>query len=196
MRTPMRLLGKIVRLQIQPASLKQGEGDLRTYNPESLIAVQELTLNRTGACARASDGSVTIDVHNSKHPQTKNGGHNALSFVFTSHYAAMQTRFGGHLPIGSAGESILIETEEVISLDQVARGVVIETKDGRVVLGNVIVARPCSPFSRFAIGKAAAAAAEVKAALQFLDQGMRGYYCELAGESPATVALGDPVFAL
>jgi hypothetical protein len=192
----MRPLGKIVRLQIQPSSLKHGEGELRTYNPESLIAVRELTLTRTGAVAPASDGGLTIDVHNSTHPQTKNGGHNALSFVFTSHYAAMQARFGGHLSIGCAGESILIETEEMISLDQVAQGVVIETGRGSARLGKVIVARPCSPFSRFAIGKAGAATAEVKEALQFLDQGMRGFYCELDGESPATVALGDRVLAL
>jgi hypothetical protein len=189
-------LGKIVRLQIQPSSLKQGEGELRSYSPESLIALQELTLTRTGALARAPDGRVTIDVHNSAHPQTKNGGHNALSFVFTGHYAAMRARFGGHLSIGCAGESILIEADEVISLDRVSRGVVIETQNGRVGLGKVIVARPCSPFSKFAIGKAGAATAEVKAALQFLDQGMRGFYCELDGESPATIALGDWVFAL
>lgn len=192
----MRPLGKIVRLQIQRASLKQGDGELRIYNPGPLMAAGELTLARAGACAPAPDGSLTIDIHNSTHPQTKNGGHNALSFVFTSHYAAMQARFGGHLPIGCAGESILIETDEVISLDQVAMGVVIETKTGRVSLRNVIVARPCSSFSKFAIGKAGAPTDEVKAALQFLDQGMRGFYCELAGESPATISLGDRALAL
>jgi hypothetical protein len=36
----------------------------------------------------------------------------------------------------------------------------------------------------------------VKEALQFLDQGMRGYYCQLAGDLPATVMLGDRVFAI
>jgi hypothetical protein len=30
--------------------------------------------------------------------------------------------------------------------------------------------------------------------LQFLDHGMRGYYCALAGASPATIAVGDPVY--
>ena len=192
----MRLLGKIVRLQVQRASLKSGEGELRAYSPGPLMAAQELTLTRTGACAFAADGLLTVDIHNSAHAQTKNGGPNSLSFVFTGHYTAMQARFGDHLPIGCAGENILIESEEVISLDQVARGVAIETGKGRVVLEKVIVARPCSPFSKFAIGKTGAATAEVKAALQFLDQGMRGFYCELAGEAPATVMVGDRVFAV
>ena len=42
----------------------------------------------------------------------------------------MQARFGDHLGIGCAGENILIEAELVISLDQVARGVAIETRKG------------------------------------------------------------------
>jgi hypothetical protein len=40
------------------------------------------------------------------------------------------------------------------------------------------------------------AQAEVKATLQFLNQGMRGYYCELVSDSPAMIMLGDRVFAL
>jgi hypothetical protein len=139
---------------------------------------------------------LTIDIHNSLHPQTKNGGHNALSFVFTGHYMAMKTRFGDRLPIGCAGENILVESDGLVSLDQVSRGVVIETSQGKISLGNVIVAAPCRSFSKFALASAAADPAGVKEALQFLDKGMRGFYCSLLDELPATVRLGDRVFAV
>jgi hypothetical protein len=190
----MRFLGKIVRLQIQPTCLKHGEGEGRVYSPEALMPAQRLEL--TGACSLAPDGSSTIDIHNSSHPNTRNHGANALSFAFTSHYSAMQARFGDHLGVGCAGENILIEAEQVISLEQVARGVAIETAQGRVALGNVVVATPCNSFSKYALRASSAAPADVKAALQFLDQGMRGYYCQFASDSPATVMLGDRVFAV
>jgi len=192
----MRFLGKIVRLQIQPTCLKHSEGEGRIYSPEALMPTQRLELTGAGACSLAPDGSSTIDIHNSSHPNTRNHGANALSFAFTSHYSAMQARFGDHLGIGCAGEKILIESELVISLDQVARGVAIETTQGRAALGNVVVATPCNSFSKYALRASSAAPTDVKAALQFLDQGMRGYYCQLAGDLPATVMLGDRVFAI
>jgi hypothetical protein len=158
--------------------------------------VEELTLTRTGASARTADGSFTIDVHNSAHPYTKNGGVNGLSVLFTSHYREMQARFGGHLSTGCAGENILVETQEVVPLEEVARGIVLEAKDGPATLGGVVVAAPCTSFSGFALGSRDPATPDLKRALQFLDRGMRGYYCALAGEGTATLALGAQVFAV
>jgi hypothetical protein len=193
----MKLLGKIVRLQIQRSSLKLLEDGLKVYNPAPLLSVDELTLTKTGASARAADGSFVIDVHNSAHPYTKNGGPNGISVLFTSHYREMRTRFGKHMATGCAGENILVETQEVVPLEQVAAGIVFETKTGPVTLGSVIVATPCKPFSTFALGSGRdPAIAELKLALQFLDRGMRGYYCALASEAPATLTLGTQVFAI
>ena len=192
----MKLLGRIVRLQIQRSSLKLVEGDRKVYDPAPLLSVGELTLTKTGASTRAADGSFVIDVHNSAHPYTKNGGPNTLSVLFTSHYREMKGRFGEHLVTGCAGENILVETQEVITLEQVAGGIVLETKGGRVVLGEVVVAAPCKSFSGFAIGSPDPATPELKEALQFLDRGMLGFYCTLSSEAPATVELGAEVFAI
>jgi hypothetical protein len=192
----MNLLGKIVRLQIQRSSLKLVENGLKFYDPAPLLTVEELTLTKTGASARAADGGFVIDVHNSAHPYTKNGGPNTLSVLFTSHYREMKARFGEHLVTGCAGENILVETRGVITLDQVAGGIVIEAKGGRVALGEVVVAAPCTSFSGFAIGSRNPATPELKEALQFLNCGMRGFYCALASESPATLELGAEVYAV
>jgi hypothetical protein len=189
-------LGRIVRLQIQRSSLKLGEKGHRVYDPAPLLAVGELTLTAAGASGRAGDGSFTLDIHNSAHPYTKNGGPNPLSVVFTRHYSEMRARFGDHLTTGCAGENMLVECGDLIRPGDVADGIAIETSRGRVVLGKVIVAEPCSSFGRFALGRQDAAADEVKESLQFLGRGMRGYYCELASGAPATVMIGDQVVAL
>jgi len=192
----MNLLGKIIRLQIQRGSLKRDDAGRRVYDPAPLLAVDALTLTRTGACAHTADGSFTLDVHNSAHPHTKFSGANPLSFGFTSHYAVMRSRFGEHLTTGCAGENILIETDVTVSLADVSSGVFIETPHGRIALESVIVARPCRPFSTYALAKTDPSTPELKAALQFLDDGTRGFYCALASTSPATVTLGDQVFSV
>src|SRR2546429_4524431 len=68
----MRDLGRIVRLQIQRASLKTGEKPTRVYDPTPLLAVDRLALGPDGALGEGSDGSWLVDVHHRAHPRTKN----------------------------------------------------------------------------------------------------------------------------
>lgn len=76
-----------------------------------------------------------------------------------------------------------------------AGGLKIETRDGPIALDSVIVAAPCAPFSTYALRQPDAPPAALKATLQFLDHGTRGFYCQFSGETPATIALGDRVYA-
>jgi hypothetical protein len=86
-------LGRIVALQVQRSALKRIEQGRKLYDPAPLLAVTELILTCTGACARTTDGSMILDVHNAAHPATRNDrGVNPLSFLFTSHYALMRGR--------------------------------------------------------------------------------------------------------
>jgi hypothetical protein len=55
------------------------------------------------------------------------------------------------------------------------------------------VAHPCRPFTGWALGKQVEPE-ELKQHLQFLDNGMRGFYC--VGEGVGTVSLGDSVALL
>ncbi|MCS6910503.1 MAG: MOSC domain-containing protein [Anaerolineales bacterium] len=191
----MTPLGKIVHLQIQRASLKTGEKPNRIYDPAPLLAVQSLTLTPHGAEAHLPDGSVLLDIHNARHPETKNSeNENALSIGFTHHYELMRRRFGEHVPLGCGGENIIVETERRIELSEVAGGLVIQTADGALVrLENVRVAEPCRPFAGYLLGRQVDGDT-LKAGVQFLQAGMRGYYLRLAGDAPATVRLGDAVF--
>ena len=197
MTTDLKPLGRIVRLQIQSASLKMGEKPNRQYDPAPLLPVKELTLTPLGAIARSVDGEPILDVHHVQHPTSHNMDNtNPLSVNFTSHYEMMKAEYGGHLWHGCAGENILVETLDRVTLDQLTSGMAIKRQNGSDViwLRETLVAHPCRPFSGYVMG---GSEATVKEALQFLDNGMRGFYCQLAGfhlDQPVTISVGDMVF--
>lgn len=194
----MRPLGPIVRLQIQRASLKSGERPTRIYDPAPLLAVARLALGPDGALGSPPDqaGAWMVDVHHRAHPRTKNeDGLHGISVGFTAHYHAMRERFGAHLVPGRAGENLIVKTEARVRLGDVAGGLAILAPDQseRVRLRVLQVARPCRPFTGWALGRTVEPAV-LKESMQFLEDGMRGYYC--VGEGTGIVEVGDLLVAL
>ena len=192
----MREIGTIVRLQIQRSSLKTGEKPNRVYDPAPILAVDRLALGPDGALGFASDQGWIADIHHRAHPDTKNPeGRNGVSLGFTAHYRAMRDRFGSRIGVGCAGENIIVDTDRRFTLEDLQTGVPILTPDGRelVRLSVLDVAHPCRPFTGWAIGSIVESDA-LKAHLQFLDGGMRGFYC--AGETAGVVSVGDRVAVL
>lgn len=189
-------LGPIVRLQIQRSSLKLGEKPNRTFDPAPLLAVDTLALTPAGAVAFLPDGSALLDVHHAAHPRSRNSdGVNDLSVGFTGHYACMRANYGPHLADGCAGENILVANEAQIDWAAIKGGLAIQSADGLWTwLHGVRVALPCVEFSTYSARPSGPEA--VKAALQFLDHGLRGFYCAFDGPASAQVALGDMVYAL
>jgi hypothetical protein len=189
-----RPLGRVARLQIQRSKLKLGDKPNRYYDPAALLSVTELTLTPEGALARLPDGSMVIDIHHPAHPDTRNLERtNDLSVGFTAHYSAMRGQFGAHLVDGCAGENILIESDDQLALADLAGGLAIQPAGGRepVRLRVVRHAPPCVEFSGYASRSRAPEA--IKGALQFLDNGLRGFYCALGNSAPVVVAVGDQV---
>lgn len=193
----MTPLGPIVHLQIQRASLKVGEKPNRVYDPSPLLPVDALTLTPSGAEARLADGRVLLDVHNAQHPETKNvEGENALSVGFTHHYTLIRGQFGEQVALGCGGENIIIDIQRQVALPEVAAGLVLQTADGlRVPLEQVRVAAPCRPFAGYLLGRVVDGET-LKASVQFLHNGIRGYYLRLAQPAPVTIRLGDQLFAI
>lgn len=188
-------MGKIARLQIQPAGLRVGIKPDSYYDPSSLLTVSELTLSLRGAAAVSNGGDVLLDIHHEQHPHSKNSrGLNDLSVGFTAHYSAIRERYGDHIADGCAGENILIEAEAIVELGDLERGLVIRRGGAPPVrLENFAIARPCAPFSSYV--SRSAEGRIVKQAMQFLDNGRRGFYCALRGREELSVAIGDEVFA-
>lgn len=192
----MKLLGTIARLQIQRSSLTIGTGPTRYFDPAALLVVDELFLTPGGACAPAPDGSCLVDVHHAAHPFTRSRGENTLSIGFSRHYDTMRAKFGETFPFGCAAENIIIDGPAPrIAPEDVAAGLAIETAEGLAHLTRVIVAAPCMPFAKFALRDPNASTEAIKATIQFLDHGLRGYYCTFAGAKTATIRRGAKVFA-
>ena len=192
----LRPLGRVVRLQIQQSKLKLGEKPNRYYDPAPLLSVDELTLTPEGALARTPDGGTLIDVHHPAHPETRNLDRtNDLSVGFTPHYTAMRARYGSHLVDGCAGENILIETTGRVTLADIAGGLVIQPASGGrpVRLQVVRHAPPCREFSGYA--SRSSEPEVIKETLQFLDEGLRGFYFALGNPVTVLVRVGDEVLA-
>jgi len=192
----MRTIGTVTRLQIQRSSLKTGEKPNRVYDPTPLLPVPRLTVTPDGVLGAGAEGGWLVDVHHRAHPETKNeDGLHGVSVGFTSHYAAMRDRFGERIVIGCAGENIIIAADRTFTYDDLAGGMAIVATDGpeRVRLRVLQVAHPCRPFTGWASGGRVEAEV-LKAHLQFLDGGTRGFYC--VGEGAGTVAVGDRLVLL
>lgn len=196
----MRKIGTIVRLQVQLDSIKTDMKPYEQYTPvPNLKSVPKLRLDDAGVHGIATDGQVLPDVHNREHPHSKYRGNNGISIGFTSHYNAMRTRFGCHLTNGIAGESILVDTTEMLALESIEHGVVIIGNGREVHIGPWLVAHPCAPFSRFCLQfpEQAKPDKRITEALQFLDDGMRGFVAVYPEEfGTAEICLGDVVYTL
>ena len=192
----MRILGTVVRLQVQASSLKVGDSP-RRYDPSPLQVVHALTVTPGGVIGVTGEADGLIDVHHQAHPRSKNsGGKNGISFSFTSHYDAMRERFGPHLGDGIAGENVLIELADdarLVTLDELTDGVAfIGDERPPLALERVIVAAPCVEFSRFALRfpEDRKPDTTITEAIRFLGDGIRGFYGAYEGE-PAVLRVGD-----
>jgi len=192
----VRLIGTIVRLQVQESSLKVGDKP-RRYDPGPIRSVPALSVSAGGVVGLGENGETIVDVHHHDHPASKNrGGENGVSLGFTAHYLAMRRRFGAHLADGIAGENILIEVDRQFSVEDLTGGVVVEGAGRKQLeLRPVIVAAPCVEFSRYALKFPDDTRPDttVTEGLRFLDAGMRGFYATYEGE-PAVVEVGARVF--
>jgi hypothetical protein len=198
LRGGFELIGPIVRLQVQTASLKCGERPHRYYDPAGIASLQRIRIDDGGVTGIDDvTGEDIGDVHHRDHPQSKFRAENGVSVGFTSHYEAMRDRYGDHLTEGIAGENILIACERPYAPDLVSNGIVIGTGAGMISLDAVEAAPPCAEFSKFALRyphdrKADKAVTET---IQFLHQGVRGFYATLrTSDGSAVVSVGDLVY--
>lgn len=194
----MKLIGTIAQVQVQRTPLKTGEKPNKVYDPTPLLTVDALRLTPHGAIGLMADGAEFLDTHHIQHPQSRNRRNaNGISIGFLSNYRQMRQRFGAHLFDGSAGENVIIEAALNFSPDDLAFGLLIETPAGSLQLRDIKAAAPCDAFSRYCANRQVGSE-ELKGILQFLSDGMRGYYATLAPtESGAlSVSAGDNVYAL
>lgn len=193
----MQRIGTIKFVQIQQESLKEHLPDgSRAYNPLPLLRLNRIKLTVDGVIGITDSGDEIIDVHNTRHPNSRYRGDNPISMGFTSHYDKMRDELGDHLTDGIAGESIIVDCDTIYTPDVLNHQIVIkdETQGSMIYLNEVIPAPPCEPFSRFARARQLSPP-ETKATLQFLSHGTRGFYMKLEGSPDNTlIQTGDSVY--
>lgn len=188
-------IGPIVRLQIQTGEIKVGERGRRVYDPSPIRTVPSVRLTSGGITVPGDGAPDVLDIHHRDHPAGKwGGGKNGISVLFTYHYELMRARFGPHLVDGIAAESILVESNRQITLDDLRHGLVVETAGGAAFLHDLVVAPPCVEYTRYVLHypPEARADATFTDALKYLGPGLRGFYARYSGE-PLLLRPGDRV---
>ncbi|MDE2571378.1 MAG: hypothetical protein KGM44_02510 [bacterium] len=168
-----RHLGAVVLLQIELDALKE-TADSR-FRDELIRPVERLLVSPEGVIAPSAAGYV-VDVHHARHPFSRSNGTNHLSIGFTGHYEAMRRHFGVPLSLGAGGENVIVRREGRTLLADLGVELLFELADGgRLRLRQPAVMHPCAPFTRFCLGQSSPVAEALRAGLQFLDGGMRGF---------------------
>jgi hypothetical protein len=192
-------IGPIVRLQVQINPLKVGTKPHERYDPGNIRQVPLLEIGPHGVIGLDPDREHALeDVHNRDHPLSRFRGENGVSIGFTSHYRTMRDRFGEQLADGIAGENILVACDEAILIHDIANGIVVGEGEDTVIIDDWVVARPCAPFTKFALGLSHGQKPDrrVTEGLQFLDDGTRGFYGRYHDQrpNPAVIGLGAMVY--
>ncbi len=198
----LRELGQVKLVQLQPTGLIIKSDKTPTgyfYDETRLVAVDRLTITSLGIEATTRTGEHVLDIHHINHPHKEYDDDDLICIGFTAHYEAMRGRFGAHLVEGIAGENIIIQCDEEIWPEDLGQQLIIENAETghEMRLEMVSHANPCQEFSQFAIGNQyeKPPAAEMKAALQFLGNGRRGFLLVMQdGQKEAVVKTGDKVF--
>ena len=196
-----RALGSVKLVQVQPSGLIIDTPTGYYYDASRRVEVDRLLITSMGIEAITDEGEQVLDIHHINHPDKAYGNDDLISIGFTSHYKAMRVQFGEHMVDGSAGENIIIEFGEEVWLEDLGQRIAIENLESgkRVLLDVLSIAAPCDEFSHFAAQSQheRLPAAELKAALQFLHNGRRGFLLILnEGQEAAIVQPGDRVFVV
>lgn len=195
----LELIGPIVRLQVQVSPLKFGQRPASWYDPAAITVVPALRIDTGGIRGLdPDDAHVLHDVHHRDHELSRFRGENGVSVGFTSHYRRMQERFGPHLTLGIAGESIIIDTARIYREADLRDGIVVLGQEGDVCVDLLEIAAPCVEFSKFAMQYPPDRKADrdLSDALQFLHQGTRGFNgtYRQSPDAPSRITTGDLVY--
>jgi len=197
----LNTLGTVKLVQLQPIGLIIETPSGYFYDASRRVEADSLLITSKGIEATTPDGEHVLDIHHLDHPDKAYDDDDLVCVGFTSHYEAMRSRFGEHMVDGIAGENIIIDYAKEVWVDDIGGQMGIESKEtGQMMLLNLVCfAAPCDEFSHFAANSQdrRLPASELKATLQFLNNGRRGFLLVLRdGQEPAIVQPGDKVFAV
>lgn len=196
-----RQLGSVKLTQLQPRGLIIKTPFGYFYDASRRLVVDQVQITSLGIEATTSEGNHVLDIHHIDHPDKAYDDDDLVCIGFTSHYAAMRSRFGDHMVDGITGENIIIDCENEIWSEDLGKQIAIENQEtGMLTYSDMVsFAAPCEEFSHFATKSQGERLPpdELKATLQFLGNGRRGYLLVMSeGQEPATIRPGDRAFVV
>lgn len=177
------VVGTVRRLQVQRSPLKQRPAGSGPYDPGPLLQVDALEVGPRGCTGLLGPaGTRVVDVHHGDHPQTRLVRDvNGLSLLPTAHLERLRLRYGRHLADGIAGENVLLDALRLTE-DDLAGTLLLETDGDPVELTAARAAPPCVEFTQHLLGRDVGdLGPEVRAALDDLGRGARGFYVRVGG---------------
>lgn len=196
----MKYIGTIKQTQIQRDRMKIGDKPNQYYKPDPLLVVDSVRLTPNGVVGLTADGGELLDAHHANHPNTRNvENRNGISIAFTFFYQQMQNRFGDTATLGIAGENIIIDDGGNLDVNDIAQGTTLIIENGATGTKNSFTIGkgipPCRPFTRYLTQNPTLDGDELEDHLQFLSDGMRGFYIFLEDDAQLPVIqAGDKVY--
>ena len=195
----LRELGHVKLVQVQPSGLIIETPSGYFYDASRRVEVDRLRITSLGIEATTPEGEHVLDIHHISHPEKAYDNDDLVCIGFTAHYEAMRDRFGEHMVDGIAGENIIIESKQEVWPEDLDQRLAIKNQEtGQLALLDLVsFAAPCREFSHFATQSQHEdlPAEELKATLQFLGNGRRGFLLVLSeGQESAVARRGDRVF--
>ncbi len=172
----------VARMQVQRCALKPRPAGSGRYDPAPLVRVEALKVDERG-CVGLRGGERILDVHHADHPASRNVRLvNSVSVLPRAHYDRMRARYGDHIVDGAAGENVLLDTDGPLTADDLTGQLWIELDGEPAEVTGVMAAPPCVEFSRWVLGREDLEVDdEVRAVLDDLDRGTRGFYLRPTG---------------
>jgi hypothetical protein len=182
-----RPIGEIALLQVHTRKLVPHD----EFDPAPLLQVDEASVDANGMLGWTGSAWV-IDVHHAAWPGQ--GPRRPLSLGFSSHYDKMRRRYR-NVPLGTAGENIVVRTDRVLTLNDLGKRLLVRRGNREAGLIPLKVAKPCLQFTSYMLElPRMGSLEELKEDLTFLGGGTRGFIVTMdKSAEPARIRVGDEV---
>lgn len=181
-------VGSVVKLQVSRTRIRRGP----VFDPGPLREVSRMRVSSEGVIG-FDGGAWMLDSHHRAFPDRKPvAPARALLIGFEGNYRRIWEACG-QIPLGAAGENVIVSSDRVIGPEEIAGGVRIGRGEEAVELYKAAPAEACAPFTRYVLGQPDLTAEEADPVRRVLSRGLRGYLLAFRPAAPCDVTPGAEV---
>lgn len=183
-----KTIGTVSKMQIALSKMRRDP----IYDPDPLREVSRIRLGADGVLGH--DGTAwMLDSHHHMYPDRRPVPHHRVLLIgFEANYRFVSDKYRP-IPMGVAGENLIITSDRVITAEDVDEGVRISGENDSVVLREVLPAEACVPFTRWLMDQPDLHAQDVAGPRHELSQGLRGFFIPYDRPEHYDAQVGDEV---